>query len=246
MCPEPLKSLSPLVEIWVAPVDTRLRPDDWLDGDERAHFERLRLAADRGRFLASRVLLRCARSRCAPVPTRAWRFARLATGAWRILAPAETTLRFSIAHTDGVAVVAVRRGAAVGVDVESLDRPLPPEALAAVLTAAEKTALSALPSADRGRALVTLWTAKEAYAKFIGLGAAVDFTQVEVTLSPLRVRALTPQIPRDSAPTSPEPVDVEARHFVVGTAVHLVTFAAFHSADSPLQTSWRTLESPCF
>jgi 4'-phosphopantetheinyl transferase len=90
-------------------------------------------------------------------------------------------LSFSVSHSGSVALLAVVRGATVGIDVEAV-RPRPNlEKLAArVLTA---DALETFSAADEAARLVTFlraWTEKEAYLKAIGLGIATDLRAVTV------------------------------------------------------------------
>src|SRR5207248_1639166 len=84
---------------------------------------------------------------------------------------APAPLRFSLAHTDGVALVAVAWQREVGVDIE---REAPDRADLGVarrmFTADETLALAGMPPALRCRAFFALWTAREAYAKAIGRG----------------------------------------------------------------------------
>lgn len=80
-------------------------------------------------------------------------------------------VRFSLSHSESLAVVAVVAGARVGVDIE-VDRPRPRlDALAARVLSEREHAdwLEAEPN-QRVRAFLELWTAKEAYLKAIGAG----------------------------------------------------------------------------
>lgn len=89
-------------------------------------------------------------------------------------------LRFSVAHTSGVVVVAVARGREVGVDVERLGRSpwlsLPPR----VLTPRELASLEGL-TVTPADAFLRLWTRKEALLKAAGVGLALDPLLVEVS-----------------------------------------------------------------
>lgn len=80
-------------------------------------------------------------------------------------------LRFNLAHSADLAVVAVGRRVPVGVDVE-LVRPLaaPGPLMQRVLTPAERAAVEAVPAADRPRELLLRWVRKEAGLKALGVG----------------------------------------------------------------------------
>lgn len=86
----------------------------------------------------------------------------------------------SIAHAQGVAVAAVRRGAPLGLDVEA-DAGLEPDLWPLICDPAE---LAALPAGDRGRAVRLVFAAKEAVykAQYPLTGRLIGFDAVRVTL----------------------------------------------------------------
>jgi len=78
--------------------------------------------------------------------------------------------QFSIAHTDGLGVVAIA-ARTVGIDVQHCDPDLNIDAVARQsFSATEISALRALPDADRRAAFFRTWCRKEAYLKAIGTG----------------------------------------------------------------------------
>jgi 4'-phosphopantetheinyl transferase len=105
--------------------------------------------------------------------------------------------RFSVAHTDGLALVAVSRGTEVGVDVERLDARRVDVAVAArYLDRRLAGRLATMPPATRTRAFLRAWTELEATAK--GRDHALDGmtdaprrgTVVELPVGPHHVGAL--------------------------------------------------------
>ena len=98
-------------------------------------------------------------ARNAPVPLRSGRQARLAHG----------SLHFNLAHSDSLALLAVRQDAPVGVDVEPV-RPLPEAMLIACrwFSAPEIRWIAA--SDDRDRAFLRCWVCREAFLKATGEG----------------------------------------------------------------------------
>ncbi|CCH85875.1 4'-phosphopantetheinyl transferase [Modestobacter italicus] len=81
----------------------------------------------------------------------------------------------SCSASAGIGVVAVVRGARVGVDVERVGRSTLAEAAEeAWLAPAELAALTALPEADQAEALTRCWTQKEAVLKGLGVGLHRD------------------------------------------------------------------------
>jgi len=83
-------------------------------------------------------------------------------------------LEFNVAHTDGLAVIAVAH-VAVGVDVERIEAIAPDEfddLVAFVLTERELEELARLPEQERLAAYYRVWTRKEAFVKATGEGIA--------------------------------------------------------------------------
>lgn len=84
-------------------------------------------------------------------------------------------LEFSLSHSGKIALLGVTRGQALGVDLESLDKPVNltqvgPE----VLSNDEMTALRAIEGSDQSTAFYHYWTVKEAIGKAMGTGLAYD------------------------------------------------------------------------
>ncbi|MFF3984053.1 4'-phosphopantetheinyl transferase family protein [Streptomyces sp. NPDC001797] len=83
-------------------------------------------------------------------------------------------LHFSLAHSHGMAVVAVSR-TVVGADVERLPRAETVEVCTPALHPGEQAELAALGDAgERRAAFGRLWTRKEAYLKALGTGLSRD------------------------------------------------------------------------
>jgi 4'-phosphopantetheinyl transferase len=168
------------VHLWFA------YPDEWretaltaaartiLDAGEIARSERFRFPEHRRLFLVSRLLLREALSRYAESPPGAWRFIANEHGKPRIAPDAGPSApAFNLAHTAGVAVVALTRGRDVGVDVENGNRRVHARRLIERFFSPEEVAeLGNLSSADLQERFFLSWTLKEAYIKALGLGLA--------------------------------------------------------------------------
>lgn len=98
-------------------------------------------------------------------------------------------LCFNLSHTAGVAVYAIGRGRSVGVDVEALDRRAPtPGAIKRALNDREAERVLRTDASERTAAFLQYWTVKEAYAKALGVGLALDLRQVGVDGPPGRPR----------------------------------------------------------
>ncbi|SOY66755.1 4'-phosphopantetheinyl transferase [Cupriavidus taiwanensis] len=155
---------------------------DCLCQTEQAHCATLRQAADRRRFTGARVALRTVLAQwldCAPSTLR------LRTGSHgKPYVEAAGAPAFNVAHAGDYAWIALAEAGEVGVDIERIDPALGQaemhEIAAHCLTPRERAWLALLPAHARPRAFFTLWTAKEALLKALGLGIADHLRHVSV------------------------------------------------------------------
>ena len=165
------------VHIWAVPLD-RVRAsatnfDNALSPDERARAAGLALESPRQVFVASRAALRSMLGRYldlspnrVPIVTDPGGKPRLAGG----------DLRFNLAHSGNLTLIAVTRGCEIGVDVEflrSVDRSH--EIAARNFHAAELAAVLAADDNENDNAelpavFLRCWTRKEAVLKAVGVG----------------------------------------------------------------------------
>lgn len=111
------------------------------------------------------------------------------------LAPAHDhhDLCFNLSHTAGMAVFAIGRGRSVGVDVETVDRRAPSVGVIdRALNDREAARVLRADARERTAAFLHCWTVKEAYAKALGVGLALDLRQVGVDGSADRPRLQLP------------------------------------------------------
>ena len=108
-----------------------------------------------------------------------WRFARNAFGK-PFIKDNNENIEFSVSHVDNVVMIAVGRGVGVGLDVESVDQRLEDTLSDHFCHASERQVLDTLPSAQRRRVFLELWTGKEAYTKMLGLGHSLEFRSLDV------------------------------------------------------------------
>jgi 4'-phosphopantetheinyl transferase len=89
----------------------------------------------------------------------------------------------SLSHAEALVAAALSRDGPVGVDVERL-RPLADRGALArtALCAAERRAVDAMPEASRDAQLLRFWTRKEAVAKALGTGIAIDLRAIVTTV----------------------------------------------------------------
>jgi 4'-phosphopantetheinyl transferase len=95
----------------------------------------------------------------------------------------DRNMHFNLSHSGGCCLVAVRAGAAIGVDVEQL-RDLPEAATIAQrwLSRAESDALARLSGSALQRAFFTLWTHREAVIKALGENLETGLRQLACAL----------------------------------------------------------------
>ncbi|MDD5100641.1 MAG: 4'-phosphopantetheinyl transferase superfamily protein [Syntrophales bacterium] len=100
-------------------------------------------------------------------------------------------ISFSLAHTKGLAVVAVTGGADVGVDAERLDRRVDaPKLSGRFFSPEEVAALQEIPPERLREHFFRYWTLKESYVKARGLGLSLPFDSFSFLLpreTPLRI-----------------------------------------------------------
>jgi 4'-phosphopantetheinyl transferase len=135
-----------------------------LSVDEREGAKRYRTRQARETFELTRGLLRMLLARYLDLNPPDILFTRSSAGKPRL--EAETDLTFSVAHCEGMALLAVARGRAVGVDIERIDRPVNVEAL--------RPMLCSDPIDGAVESYVRAWTHMEAQVK--ARGEAVSLT----------------------------------------------------------------------
>jgi 4'-phosphopantetheinyl transferase len=113
---------------------------------------------------------------------------------------ADEDLEFNLSHTRGLALVAVTRGRAIGVDVEQV-RPFEEvaELPSRIFSRRELAQFERLSPSDQQTAFFSAWTRKESLVKATGLGFTMNVQEVEVTFSP-GVAAQILQWPMGGAP----------------------------------------------
>ncbi|MEW2620563.1 4'-phosphopantetheinyl transferase superfamily protein [Streptomyces sp. NPDC048106] len=129
----------------------------------------------RGRFAASRVLLRFAAAAALGVRPESVEIGYGLTG--RPQLRGYDGVHLSLSHTDGLLLVGLATDGPIGVDAEPDERILYGPGLDRHLcTPYERERIEALPLAERNPAVLRLWTLKEAYSKALGLGLRFRFT----------------------------------------------------------------------
>lgn len=178
------------VRVWRAELDSfasaRARLAGVLSTDERERAERFRAPADRERYVVAHGLLRVLLGRCLEDDPARLRFRSGAHGKPALEAEWESAgIRFNISHSGGLALIALARGADVGIDVERVQAGRGEMAIAERFFAPEEVAaLRALPEARRRAAFYACWTRKEAIIKGLGDGLTCRLDTFRVSVDP--------------------------------------------------------------
>lgn len=175
----------------------------WLSADERKRAAAFHFERDRNHFAVARGQLRELLGNYLGRAPGELRFATGSHGKPRLDgAPADADLRFNVSHSHGRALIAVTRGAEIGVDLEQMRGDVDCAGIvASQFSPAERAAWLALLEARRRDAFFHGWVRKEAYVKARGEGLSHPPSAYTVDLDPdgsgaLLADTLTPEATR--------------------------------------------------
>ncbi len=95
-------------------------------------------------------------------------------------------LQFNLTHTEDITLLAVTKGAELGIDIEFMDRKTDWQGISRrFFTQAEQKALFSLQQTLQKQAFYQLWTRKEAYIKLLGYGLSLSPDKFTLTVPPL-------------------------------------------------------------
>jgi 4'-phosphopantetheinyl transferase len=142
--------------------------EDWME------ISRLRGEA-RARGFAVRAMLRHALSAAVEqlVAPEAWRFERTAYGKL-VLSAGQEKLDFSISHAGETSCIAVSVDGRVGLDIARSAVQDWHSVAEHFFSHADQRSINAAPPEQRETQFLRLWTAKEAFAKLLGVGLAMN------------------------------------------------------------------------
>jgi 4'-phosphopantetheinyl transferase len=162
----------------VAAVAARVLAADEMSRAAKFEFHNLRQS-----FVITRGVLRHLLGRYLKLPPANVEFVYGSKGKPAIVSAAG--LQFNLAHSDGMAVIAIAADCPIGVDLEYM-RPIPDiQYLAQRFFCAEEAAeLMSLLLSERQDAFFRCWTRKEAYLKAIGDGLSTPLNAHRVTVRP--------------------------------------------------------------
>lgn len=154
-----------------------------LDEAERRKADSYRFDRHRRRYIAATGALRCLLARYVGAKAAGVQFAYGPHG--KPALTGEEALEFNLSHSGDLALCAVARRRALGVDVESLRTIEEAEGIAERFFApGECAALRELPPPARAETFLRCWTCKEAYLKARGEGLMAPLDGFEVTFAP--------------------------------------------------------------
>lgn len=153
-----------------------------LDADERARWKRFLYPAPARRYALCRGALRALLCRQLACSNHALVFGAAERGKpYALVRGARASIGFSVSHSGKHGLIALASGGMLGVDVEdrtalrNLDL-----VIEAVLTPDEQAEMAQVDGPAKTRAFFRSWTVKEALAKALGTGLALDVSTFEV------------------------------------------------------------------
>lgn len=188
--------------MWRIDLDQSEEVVDALDGVLAAE-ERKRAAGfywrrDQARFKVGRGLLRVILARYLEVAPTGLRFAVNEHGK-PFLVGDGAALSFNLSHSAGLALIAVSRERAIGVDVERVREDVDHRRLARrFFSPAEVAQMDRLPDEARVAAFFRCWALKEAYIKGQGVGISLGLHSFDVTVAPDEPAGLLATRPDDA------------------------------------------------
>ena len=153
-----------------------------LSSEEKARWRGFFFEKEKHRFLVTRALARTVLARYAGIEPEALVFKSSTHG--RPELDNGQALRFNISHTDGLVVLAVTEGRALGIDVEArANKDRLEHAGRQFLSRREQQDLQGISPGTRLERSLELWTLKEAYSKARGMGLTLPFDKVAFSFS---------------------------------------------------------------
>ena|GEM_PF-110884 len=178
------------MHLWVVPLSISANKSSYfksiLSLDEQERAGRFRKIRDAHRYVAARGSLRSLLGAYLTIEPDRLQFAYDAFGKPRLVGEEPlTSMKFSVSHSDDLALFSFARGHKNGVDVERIRPDIDVEDLAArYFSPNEFKKLRSLPADQQRDAFYCGWTRKEAYLKGCGEGLSFPLDGVEVSLSP--------------------------------------------------------------
>jgi 4'-phosphopantetheinyl transferase len=163
------------------------RVEAQLSFEKQARAARFRLQRDRNAFVAAHGLLRFALRQA--TGRTDWLFDAGPNGKPILVAGDGAVVpQFNITHTPGLAACGLALGGPIGVDAELRGRAVDIAGVGERCFTPDERRRVEAAGPERGRRFIEYWTLKEAVAKALGHGLAMDLRTFSVTTDPCAVR----------------------------------------------------------
>ena len=183
---DPLPSPAPGTRLWWCTLDATgdaiARWTDVLSPAERVRASRFGMPLLHDRYVIGRTALRTVLANMLGLAPADIPIVRGSRGRPRL--EGSEALDFNVSHTAGVAMIGVTDTGRIGVDVERGDRAINVSGIARkFLTERERNVVAAMEADAARRAVLTLWTCKEAMSKATGDALSAPFARIDVDVS---------------------------------------------------------------
>ena len=182
------------VHVWRVALNESRAPEmrRSLSPDECARADRFHFDRDRNHFIVARSSLRTILGAYLKKNPPELSFSYSNYGKPSLFGePAYDQITFNLSHAKELALIAVTRNRAIGVDIEFIRPEFASEEIAErFFSRPEVSALRALPEDIQSEAFFNCWTRKEAYIKARGEGMSLPLNQFNVSLAPESEAAL--------------------------------------------------------
>jgi 4'-phosphopantetheinyl transferase len=158
-----------------------------LSPDEHNRAERFGFETDKVRFTHCRAALRTILGRYLRTSPLSLRF-EYDTGGKPKLGEPHRAIEFNVSHSREIALIALARNIAVGIDVEAVrDDFIVGDVARVAFSTRELERFQAMPSGKQRLEIFRIWTAKEAYLKASGKGLSVAPNSLEADALPVQL-----------------------------------------------------------
>jgi 4'-phosphopantetheinyl transferase len=211
------------IHVWKINSKLNADRDGWgrvLSAAEQDRAQRFRFEKDRQLYVAAHAALRVLLASYEGIDTDQLDFVFGARGKPAIAQPAASRIQFNLSHSHELALLAITRDRAVGIDVEHVRENFSFQEVARrFFTAREAAVLSMLPEALQGTAFYRCWTSKEAFLKAKGTGLSGGLDEVEIVMNAEGSIKILARIPGWSLLDLPQLTNYESALVVEGGAV---------------------------
>jgi len=175
------------VHVWRIPIDAGIDTEPYfsvLSREEQERARKFRDATHEDAYVVAHGTMRMILAAYIQVPASDLTFESSPPGKPSLANASQ--LEFNLAHSGGIALLAVAREKAVGVDVEQWNANIDHETVAdRCFSEVERDALRSLRPHDRRiEGFFAAWSRKEAYLKATGHGVSQGLDHFDVTLTP--------------------------------------------------------------